>query len=75
MPESTLAAGIELSQEPRALTDRTFEKIRKLIYEKAGIDLRQGKQTRSFRVCSARLARAPERLVTCPGGSVAVEWQ
>src|SRR5579863_1811999 len=42
-----------LSQEPRALTDRTFEKIRKLIYQKAGIDLRQGKQT----LVSARLGK------------------
>lgn len=42
-----------LVQEPRALSDRTFEKIRKLIYEKAGIDLRQGKQT----LVSARLGK------------------
>src|SRR5579863_2884863 len=40
-------------QEPKALSDRTFEKIRKLIYEKAGIDLRQGKQT----LVSARLGK------------------
>ena len=53
MPESTLTAGGVLSQEPRALTDRTFEKIRKLIYEKAGIDLRQGKQT----LVAARLGK------------------
>jgi chemotaxis protein methyltransferase CheR len=42
-----------LVQEPKALSDRTFEKIRKLIYEKAGIDLRQGKQT----LVSARLGK------------------
>ncbi len=42
-----------LVQEPTALSDRTFEKIRKLIYEKAGIDLRQGKQT----LVSARLGK------------------
>jgi chemotaxis protein methyltransferase CheR len=40
-------------QEPKALSDRTFEKIRKLIYEQAGIDLRQGKQT----LVSARLGK------------------
>ena len=42
-----------LVQEPKALSDRTFEKIRKLIYDKAGIDLRQGKQT----LVSARLGK------------------
>ncbi|HEY2842315.1 MAG TPA: protein-glutamate O-methyltransferase CheR [Bryobacteraceae bacterium] len=40
-------------QEPGALTPRTFEKIRKLIYDKAGIDLRQGKQT----LVAARLGK------------------
>jgi chemotaxis protein methyltransferase CheR len=53
MPEGTLTTDGTISQEPRALTDRTFEKIRKLIYEKAGIDLRQGKQT----LVSARLGK------------------
>ena len=53
MPEATLIASGLLPQEPRALTDRTFEKIRKLIYEKAGIDLRQGKQT----LVAARLGK------------------
>ena len=53
MPEATLTASGLLPQEPGALTDRTFEKIRKLIYEKAGIDLRQGKQT----LVAARLGK------------------
>jgi chemotaxis protein methyltransferase CheR len=53
MPEGALTAGGVLAPEPRALTDRTFEKIRKLIYEKAGIDLRDGKQT----LVAARLGK------------------
>jgi chemotaxis protein methyltransferase CheR len=53
MPEGTLTGAGVVLQEPRALTERTFEKIRKLIYDKAGIDLRQGKQT----LVAARLGK------------------
>jgi chemotaxis protein methyltransferase CheR len=53
MPEGTFTGGSATLQEPRALTERTFEKIRKLIYDKAGIDLKEGKQT----LVSARLGK------------------
>jgi len=46
-------AGSLVQAEPPPLAPRTFDKIRRLVYEKAGIDLRDGKQ----QLVSARLGK------------------
>ncbi len=48
----------DILQAPPELSPQTFQKIRKLVYDTAGIDLRDGKET----LVSARLGKKLRQL-------------
>lgn len=53
MPKFGLLAELGLTAAPPVLTSRDFSKIRALVYDRAGIDLREGKET----LVNARLGK------------------